>query len=194
MTTSRQAHRVLVVSDGRQAYEYIADLLPPDEFFPIAYASTVGEAKRSMLSSDYDILVVNTPLSDEFGADLALDASEKGMGILLLCKSDIYEQVAYRLEERGVLTLPRPTSKQMLYTAFRLLCAVLARYAELEKKNRTLEEKMADIRVVNRAKWLLIEKLGMNENDAHYYIEKQAMDTRISRREAAERIIRTYDT
>ena len=64
---------------------------------------------------------------------------------------------------------------------------------QLEKKNRTLQEKMADIRTVNRAKWLLIENLGMTEKDAHYYIEKQAMDTRMSRREVAVGIIRTYD-
>ena len=63
-----------------------------------------------------------------------------------------------------------------------------------EKKNESLREKMVDIRVVNRAKWLLISRLDMTEEDAHYYIEKQAMDTRISRREVAEEIIRAYDT
>ena len=42
-------------------------------------------------------------------------------------------------------------------------------------------------------KWLLIENLKMSESDAHYYIEKQAMDTRLSRREVAQGIIRTYD-
>ena len=32
----------------------------------------------------------------------------------------------------------------------------------------------------------------MTEPEAHRYIEKQAMDLRISKREAAENIIRTY--
>ncbi len=186
-------HRVLVVSETRQAYDHIVELLPTEEFAPISYASTAEEAKRIMRSSEYDILAVNTPLADEFGADLALDASEKGLGVLLLCKSDVYRQTARGVEAGGVLTLPRPTSKQMLYTAFRLLCAVLAKYNKLEMKNRNLQEKMADVRVVNRAKWLLIENLGMNEHDAHYYIEKQAMDTRLARRQIAEQIIRTYD-
>ena len=45
---------------------------------------------------------------------------------------------------------------------------------------------------MNRAKWLLIECLNMTEAEAHRYIEKQAMDLRISRREAAENIIKTY--
>ena len=68
-----------------------------------------------------------------------------------------------------------------------------ARLAKMERKNKTLQEKMADIRTVNRAKWLLIENLNMTERDAHYYIEKQAMDMRLSRHEVAENIIRTYD-
>ena len=52
---------------------------------------------------------------------------------------------------------------------------------------------MTDIRRVDRAKWLLIQHHNMTEQDAHYYIEKQAMDTRLSRREIADSIIRTYD-
>ena len=37
---------------------------------------------------------------------------------------------------------------------------------------------MDEWKIVNRAKWLLIGKLGMSEADAHRYIEKLAMDTR----------------
>ena len=51
---------------------------------------------------------------------------------------------------------------------------------------------MEEIRIVNRAKWLLISELKMSEEDAHRYIEKQAMDRCITRRAMAESIIRTY--
>ena len=61
-----------------------------------------------------------------------------------------------------------------------------------EKKTLTLEEKMEEIRLVNRAKWLLISELKMTEPNAHRYIEKQAMDRCISRRQVAEEIIKTY--
>ena len=54
------------------------------------------------------------------------------------------------------------------------------------------EEKMKEIRLVNRAKWVLIDELKMSEADAHRYIEKQAMDRCVSRREIAEEIISTY--
>ena len=66
------------------------------------------------------------------------------------------------------------------------------RLRRLEKKTLSVEEKMEEIRVVNRAKWLLISALQMEEPQAHRYIEKQAMDHSISKREVAEEIIRTY--
>lgn len=193
MKKPKSRRRVLVVSGGQQTHDYIASLLPTDEFDPPTLSHTGGEARRLLLSEVFDILVINTPLPDEFGLDLALDAAEGHAGVLLLTRSDAYEQVALRAEDAGILTLPKPVPRQTLYTSLRLLAAVSARLARMEQKAKTLEEKMMDIRLVNRAKWLLISHLGMNETDAHYYIEKQAMDTRRSRREVAEDILRTYD-
>lgn len=193
MPTPKPLCRVLVVSAGTQAYDYIRELLPPGEYDPVTHVASAGEAKRLLLGTDYDIIIINTPLPDEFGTDFALDCAAGTCGVLALCKGELYEQVAYRLEDSGVLTLPRPVNRQTFCIVVKLLTATHARLAKMEKQNRTLKEKMEDIRVVNRAKWLLIEHLSMTEQDAHYYIEKQAMDTRLSRREVAEHIIRTYD-
>ena len=70
--------------------------------------------------------------------------------------------------------------------------ATRERLRRLEKKTVSLEDKMAEIRIVNRAKWLLISELKMDEQGAHRYIEKQAMDRCISKRIVAEEIIKTY--
>ena len=184
---------MLLVSPTGQMYEHICELLPNDEFDPIVNVSSAGEARRILSSTDFDLLVVNAPLTDEFGVDFVQNYVETPIGILFLCKCDIYDQVSARLEDFGVLTLPKPINRQILFTAIKLATAVHARLGLFEEKNRTLREKMADIRVVDRAKWLLIGNLNMTENDAHYYIEKQAMNSRLSRREVAEHIIRTYD-
>ena len=66
------------------------------------------------------------------------------------------------------------------------------RLRKSEKKALSIEEKMEEIRIVNRAKWLLISELKMDEQGAHRYIEKQAMDRCVSKREIAEEIIETY--
>ena len=61
----------------------------------------------------------------------------------------------------------------------------------LERKNIDLKKKMDEIRTVNHAKWVLIEYRNMTEEQAHRFIEKKAMDRRMSKREAAEEIIKT---
>ena len=73
-----------------------------------------------------------------------------------------------------------------------LLCGTRERLRRMEQKTASIEEKMDEIRLVNRAKWLLIEQLRMTESEAHRYIEKQAMDRCVTKRSIAENIISMY--
>ncbi len=193
MSTVKPTRRLLVVTQNDKVYDYIIQLLSANEFSPILRANSAGEAKRMLVSSAVDIVIINTPLPDDFGVELAIDISDAPMGVLLLVKNELFEQVSYRVEDSGVLTLGKPSSRQAVFAAIKLLAAMSTKLVKMEKKNHTLMEKMADIRTVNRAKWLLIENVNMTEKDAHYYIEKQAMDMRLSRKEVAQNIIRTYD-
>ncbi len=193
MPAGKAQYSALVVSASDKVFSSVLDLMPPAEYNPVLRAKNSGEARRMLLEMSADIIIINTPLPDDFGVQLALDLSDSPSGILMLVKSDLYEQVAYKVEDSGIFTLPKPNSSQMIYNAVKLLSVYAARLKKLEQKNRTMQEKMTDIRTINRAKWLLIENLNMSENDAHRYIEKQAMDTRSTRREVAEGIIRTYD-
>lgn len=193
MATEKRKYRVLVADSGDKIYDYISQSLPRSDYDPILRAGDAGGARRMLLNAPVDIVIINTPLKDDFGTELALDLADGSAGVLLLVKNELYDQICYKVEDSGVLTLGKPTSRQGFYSAVKLLTAMTARLSKLEKANHTLQEKMADIRVVNRAKWLLIEHHHMKEQDAHYFIEKQAMDTRLSRREVAENIIRSYD-
>ena len=60
---------------------------------------------------------------------------------------------------------------------------------KLLTSNKRLEDKIEELKLVDRAKCLLIMHEGMDEQEAHKYIEKKAMDLRISRREVAQKII-----
>ena len=93
----------------------------------------------------------------------------------------------------GVFTLPKQTSKPTLLTAINWMSSARERLRKTEKKTLSIEEKMEEIRIVNRAKWILIRELKLDEPEAHRYIEKQAMDRCVSKREVAEKIIKTYE-
>ena len=193
MVTGKRKYRVLVAGANDKLGESIAALLPKNEYEPPVFAASVGEIRRLALESTMDLVVLNTPLKDEFGTRLALDLADYNIAVLLMVQGDVFDQVCYKVEDYGVLTLAKPVSRQSFYTAVKLLTAKLAKMLRMEKKNQALQEKMQDIRTINRAKWLLITNLQMTEDEAHYHIEKKAMNSRLSRREAAEEIIRTYD-
>ena len=112
--------------------------------------------------------------------------------MLLLVKSDVHAGIHDKVAEYGVFTLPKPTSKPTMLHALNWMESARERLIQFERKSLSIEEKMAEIRLVNKAKWILISELSMNEPDAHRYIEKQAMDRCTSKRTIAEEIIKTY--
>ena len=195
MLFDREELSILVVSASDKTYD-IFDDLTKDRFHSDIYrASSISEAKRMTLLQDFDIVVINAPLKDESGIDFAVNtATENATGVLLLINNEYYEQVLDKVMAYGVLTVSKPISRQVLYESFNLLVATNSRIKKVEKKNEKLTAKMEEVRIVNRAKWILIENLGLSEEEAHRIIEKQAMDERQSKREVAETIIRTYGT
>ena len=193
MVFQEKTYSVLLVSAQEKFNAAISELLPMTDYWPCVTVSSVSAAKRRLAEQDYDIVIINAPLPDDFGMRLAIDVcTESGAGVLLLVKSEMFESICAKTEPYGVVPLPRPTNRQMVSQALHVLRATRERMRRMEAKQATVEEKIEEIRLVNRAKWLLIECLSMTEGEAHRYIEKQSMDMRISRREVAENVIKTY--
>ena len=193
MVFQERTYSVLLVSASEKLNTTILPLLPATDYWPVRVAKSVSEAQRKLLESAYDIVLVNAPLPDDLGMRLAVEAcGSSSAGVLLLVKSELYNDVYAKVVSHGVLTLSKPTSVQMIAQSLRMLCATRERLRQMEEKQVSVEKKIEEIRYVNRAKWLLIERLSMTEADAHRYIEKKAMDQRISKREAAADILKTY--
>ncbi len=193
MIFREDTYRVLIVSASEKFNTVTASLLPGSEFWPVTIVKTAGEAQRRLLETAYDIVLVNTPLPDGFGTELARDACAKShAAVLLLVKRELQDEIYYKVMESGVVTLPKPVSEQTMTQMLRTLCSLRERLRRAEEKQVTVEKKIEELRIVNRAKWLLIERLHMTEEDAHGYIRRQAMDKRVTQREAAEDILRTY--
>ena len=193
MSLKERVYSVLVISAKENFNVSLQSLLPESKYSPVQIVSSFSSAKRMLLERSFDFILINTPLPDDFGTRVAIEISaNKGTVILLLVRNEVYEEVCDKVTEYGILTLPKPASKQMVIHTLNFMAGIRERLRKLEKKSLSMEEKMEEIRLVNRAKWVLIGELKMTEADAHRYIEKQAMDRCVSRREIAEEIISTY--
>ena len=67
------------------------------------------------------------------------------------------------------------------------------RYNFILKENEKLKKTISDIKLIDRAKITLVEYLNMSEDESHKYIEKQAMDLRITKVEVAKNILKIYE-
>lgn len=193
MSLKERAYSILLVSASTNFNTALTTLLLESKYQPVRTVSCISAAKRAVAERAFDFVLINSPLPDDPGINFAIDlCTSKGMVVLLLVRKEIHGEVYDRVVEHGLFTLPKPTSKPTIAQALEWMRTMRERLRKFEKKTLSIEEKMEEIRIVNRAKWLLISQLNMGEPDAHRYIEKQAMDRCISRREVAEEIIKTY--
>jgi len=184
----------LIVSGSDKGIELIAQLLNSDAKTHIVSAKSGTEARRLINAADYDLIVINTPLPDEFGDDFAVTITEiSTSGVILIVKNEMADDVSARVELSGVLTVPKPIIRQVFMQAQKLALASKNRIMSLKNENISLHQKIEEIRLVTRAKCVLIQYLDMTESQAHRYIEKQAMDMRATRQEIAQNILKTYE-
>jgi response regulator NasT len=186
---------VLIVSNTNTTMGILADLLRSEPLGRIAVAQSGAEARRYVTDADFDLIIIDAPLPDETGADLAITASEKTTaGIILIVDAQNVLDVSACVEDYGVFALPKPLSPEFFYQGVKLLTAARKRVMRLENENQRLQKKIEEIRIVDRAKLILIQVLKMTEPQAQHYIEKQSMDLRQTRLATAENILRTYET
>ena len=186
--------KVLIVSSSEEGRRFIAELLPPQEQSSASVAASGSEARRLLADFDYDTVIINAPLTDEYGHELACLAARQSLaGVLMLVKNERVDDVAARVEDDGVFVIPKPVSRPFFFQSLKLLRASRRHMLGLHKENRRLQTTIEDIKLIDRAKCALIQCLLMTEPQAHRYIEKQAMDLRIPKREVAENILKTYE-
>lgn len=193
MVTDRNPYSTLIVTPTEKTAAFITEMLGHSPCEPIKTAHSSSEARQALMNDCFDIVMVNAPLSDEFGHELAMDIAENGdTGVMLLVKSEIYDEICSRVNGTGVMVVPKPVNKMIFYQVLNLICAAVAKLRRREAEKRKLEAKIEELRVVSRAKCALIENMKLTEAEAHKYIEKQAMNSRKTRRELAEDILRLY--
>ena len=158
-------------------------------------AASGNEARRIMLKQDFQLIIINAPLTDEIGQNLAMSAvHQSSAGVLLLMRGDSMNLLQPNLDDFGIIVLEKPLNRPMFEQTLTLVQRTSQLLRELQTENRKLERKLEELRLVSRAKCLLIADKGMSEEDAHSYIERMAMDRRETKQTVAESIIENYLT
>lgn len=193
MALETRTYSALVVSASESFNDSIKRFFPPTRFHSVQFESNVSSAKRALMERSYDFVMVNSPLPDDPGLRFAIDCvGSSGTVAVVLSRAETFTETYLKASSYGVFALQKPTSETTMYNALRWMISARERLRRLEKKTVSLNEKMEEIRVVARAKCLLVEELKMTEPEAHRYIEKQAMDRCVTKGVVAKEIIAAY--
>ncbi len=165
------------------------------EDLQIAKAFTLSQIRQKISpysgSEITDILVMKFPLEDGSGIDQILDLALKNSHLqtILLVRRDVYEQVSYRCRDSQIFVLSLPVQLQLMTQALRFMMAMSRGMAERYEEVLRLRKKLSEIGYITKAKCLLIQHRGMSEEEAHYYLERMAMNRCLSKKEIALEII-----
>lgn len=144
-----------------------------------------GELRAKLSERPVDALILG-----EGDFDLAEELSSHSYtAVLLIAGAEALSNLRSACIAAGILS----AGEDELETALSQLLASCIRLRTIRIHTSTLQRRLDDTKIVNRAKLLLVTRLKMSEGEAHRYIEKTAMDSCSSRRDVAESIIRTYE-
>ncbi len=184
----------MIVSNSEKDTSFFTGFLNAASVHQISSLQSCDSARRLILKKDFDLVIVDAPLRDESGEDFSRYAASRGISqVMLLVNGDFFASVSAVCEEDGVMAISKPVDKALFWSALLLVKSVQSRIKRIQAENILLKQKIEDIRIIDRAKCTLISCMNMNEQEAHRYIEKQAMDMRSSRRIVAEGILKRYE-
>lgn len=156
---------------------------------------TGGMKLREICSrGETDIAVMILPLENEFGLETALHISRLDKcGLLILVPGKVYEEVCTKGAGISAPILPRSASGAMVTNMLRFLEGQRAKISALYEENEGLRRSVDEMKLVNRAKCVLIEYLRISEQEAHRQLQKRAMDKRITLTDAAADVLKVYE-
>jgi len=183
----------LIVSSTEKGTVFISEMLKKAAIEKVSIVSSGGKARQLYIDNSYDLCVINTPLLDEFGDLLASDIAEKSVGeVILLVNISMYDEISNKVEDLGVITVGKPVNRNFFWNALKLSQATHRKMQQVKTENKKLQQRIEDIRIIDRAKYALIQKYKISEEEAHRLMEKQAMDQRLTKRQIAETVLNQY--
>lgn len=185
--------KALVIAKQQETCDGIEAIVKAVGFLTVATSLSGADARARFDYTDFDLVIVSTPISDEFGLELVADLKKRtDAGIIVITRGEAADEIQEKIKFTGAFVLGRPVNKAVLTQAVKFCMIARSEIMVLKIKTQELAQRLDDVKLIDRAKCCLIEYLKLTEPQAHRHIQKQAMDQRVSQRTVAEDILKTY--
>ncbi|MGE5720683.1 MAG: ANTAR domain-containing response regulator [Nocardioidaceae bacterium] len=184
------ARRVVIAEDEALIRLDLAEMLAEDGYDVVGQA---GDGERAVelaeeLRPDLVVLDVKMPKLD--GISAAQRIAEQRIAPVVILTAFSQRDLVERARDAGAMAyLVKPFGKNDLVPAIEMAVSRFAELQMLETEVADLTERLETRKLVDRAKGILQEQLDLSEPDSFRWIQKTAMDLRLSMRQVADGVI-----
>ncbi|MBO7424839.1 MAG: ANTAR domain-containing protein [Clostridiales bacterium] len=186
--------KVLILNENKVKSKLLVTLVVQG----LKHATSVNESGlddkglKLVREGDYGLLIIVSDIKNEMALKAAKLASIHPTASIMHIadetdfSSNEDKEARERLLDIGAILLVKPLSKNSFLVAVNSADMAHIRLCKLRKK---VEEE----KVLARSKLILMRTLSLSEDEAHKYIEKEAMNSGQKKIDVAYEILRTYD-
>ena len=188
--TDAERRRVLIAEDEALIRLDLAEMLVEEGYAVVGEAGDGETAVRlaEELKPDLVILDIKMPIMDGLAAAERIAGARIAPVIILTAFSQ--RDLVERARAAGAMAyLVKPFQKSDLVPAVEIALSRYSEIAALESEVAGLTDRLEIRKTVERAKGALMTTYGMTEAKAFKWIQRTAMDHRMTMKEVAERIL-----
>ena len=190
MATEGQPRRVLIAEDEALIRLDLAEMLAEEGYVVVGEAGDGETAVRLAEETKPDLVIldIKMPIMDGIAAAERIAGNRLAPVVILTAFSQ--RDLVERARTAGAMAyLVKPFQKSDLVPAIEIAMSRFAELSALEAEVANLSDRLETRKAVERAKGILMSDYGMSEPEAFRWIQRNAMDHRMTMRDVAEKIV-----
>ncbi len=187
--------RVLIADDHGIVRSGLTMLIERQADMQVASEAADGlEAVERALADRPDVAVLDVKMPELDGISAAQRIAEQRIAPVVILTAFSQRDLVERARDIGAMAyLVKPFQKHDLPPAIEMATARFAEIVALELEVRGMSERLEARKLIDRAKGVLMTQHSMSEPEAFRWIQRDAMDRRLSMRDVATRVLGDAD-
>ena len=182
--------KVLIAEDEALIRLDLVELLTDEGFEVVGQAINGEEAVKLARELEPDLIIMDVKMPGMDGITAAEIIGEERIAPILMLTAFSERELVERARDAGVMGyLVKPFGANEVVPAIEVAIGRFAELRAIEEELANLEDRFESRKIIDQAKGMLQEGLGLTEPEAFRWIQKTAMDLRKSMREGAECVI-----
>jgi two-component system, response regulator PdtaR len=182
--------RVVIAEDEALIRLDLAEMLAEEGYDVVGQAGDGQTAVELAEQHRPDLVVLDVKMPKLDGISAAQRIAEQRIAPVVILTAFSQRELVERARDAGAMAyLVKPFGKSDLVPAIEMAVSRFAELQLLEAEVADLTDRLETRKAVDRAKSVLQKKLQLSEPDAFRWIQKTAMDLRLSMRQVADGVL-----